>query len=416
LKAQGKLQISTTPIILVKPEVLETIRYFVRKNEKECHWFHRVTKTVVNSTIIYHIEDFLVPSQEVTAASVETEGPGMAESWKTIQKTRGLTLQELGDVIKTTACWCHSHVNMGVTPSATDNTQWKEQIELATTGGQTCPQIMMIFNKRDDYFNRVWDPDLGLEFTNVELITHVNIDRAAIDKLIKERIKVRQFKPTKKNFGAGYKSVNDLMKDAPWLQTASASKKNTGNTRPSTQTTDSDETPTGDSYFANGGESADDLENEMSFLSHDGFWAITAICEELNTTSSIRKSEVLVRKLMTLTEHAARFTMSHEEWNLFLILVLGAADQIDLIDDLFLAAPEELLASEAPPREAVESLLSTWFFTPIDIVPEAIETIGQLLAARSQGLQGEVEDIIEDWKGRVLELDLTEESNGTAVS
>lgn len=179
------------PILLIDRETLERARYLVAKAPKECQWWFRVRRFEGKAYVAYELFDLLVPEQWTSGADVESDPEMMIKLWKDLREERGLSLEELSAIMNDASCWCHSHVNMACRPSGTDNKQWAEQKKLAFDGGSTHPQLMMIFNKNDEFFCRVWDPALNLEFENVPLNIQDNIDTDEIDSIVKTKLKTR---------------------------------------------------------------------------------------------------------------------------------------------------------------------------------------------------------------------------------
>jgi len=117
--------------------------------------------------------------------------------------------------------WSHSHHNMGVNPSGQDQKQFKEQCENATKSNISSPQIMFIFNKKDNYYCRVWDPELNLEFENVDIIIG-NYDFEWINKEAKAKFKKKTVVKTTQKHRAN-KSVLDWHEMHNWQPTQRAS-------------------------------------------------------------------------------------------------------------------------------------------------------------------------------------------------
>ena len=59
---------------------------------------------------------------------------------------------------------------MGVSPSGQDRKQFKEQVELAHKRQLTSPQIMIIFNKTNDYYCQIYDPELDIHVENAPIV------------------------------------------------------------------------------------------------------------------------------------------------------------------------------------------------------------------------------------------------------
>lgn len=113
----------------------------VAQADKEIGWYGTVDKVGDNS---YVITDILVPPQEVTGATVTCEDNEFAE-WK-----QGLD----DDTFNKLRFHGHSHVNMGVTPSGTDE---NFQTDTVSQLGGNDFYIFLIVNKRGDMTVRLYD-------------------------------------------------------------------------------------------------------------------------------------------------------------------------------------------------------------------------------------------------------------------
>ena len=193
-----KLMVSTlnSPRVVIDWQSLERLRYLVGKVPTECQWFHRVRKEVVDGDPVYYISDFYIPEQQVSGTTVESDAEVMVKLANEVKERVGGFNAEFNEILSTLSCWCHSHVNMPCVPSGTDDTQFKEQITQAIDGGSMNPQMMIIFNKRDEYFIRVYEPETGLLFENVPLQFEDNRDWPYISEAIKNKIKARKYTNT----------------------------------------------------------------------------------------------------------------------------------------------------------------------------------------------------------------------------
>ena len=100
-----------------------------------------------------------IPEQTCSAAEVDTSPEMMVKFYKSLKEEYE---HMTNDIMANMTCWCHSHHNMGVSPSGQDVKQFTEQITLAEKRGVALPQIMMIFNKKDQFYSRLWDPEENL--------------------------------------------------------------------------------------------------------------------------------------------------------------------------------------------------------------------------------------------------------------
>lgn len=217
-----KLNFGRRARFTIDPTSLDKAQYLVRKVPTECQWYFAIQVINSNTEVIYHLHDFFVPHQEVSAAYVESEPAEIAKAISALKAERGINFGEALTLMSTMTCWCHSHVNMASSPSSTDDKSWKDQKSLALSGGSTHPQAMIILNKRDEYFIRVYDPELELEWEGVPLeIPRVEPVMADVDALITERLKPKTYAAPKMvsrsfnftNPGSDNDAVSDWMKD-----------------------------------------------------------------------------------------------------------------------------------------------------------------------------------------------------------
>lgn len=169
----------------------------------ECQWFYTITKGMTKSGDLYYILDnILIPEQEVSAAAVESPSKGMASLYqelKTIHKKEDGTpdMEAIQQIFSTMHAWCHSHVNMGVTPSQTDNTTFNEWIAGNKADNCNSPVMMIIVNKREEIYVRLFDPEAGILCENPTLeIWMPTVDTSHIVAQSKAKIKQRVWQHT----------------------------------------------------------------------------------------------------------------------------------------------------------------------------------------------------------------------------
>jgi hypothetical protein len=204
--------------IIWKRNALEQARYLVAKcTAMECQWFHMIDRDIDHKakTIKYYISDMLIPEQTVSGQTVETDGNMLLKLAFELRERHGLmvrdpegklsapvdergqrippteeAVQSFNDDCARMAVWCHSHVQMACNPSGTDNEQWKDWIERKITDeNPSQPVMMVIFNQKDEYFCRLYDPVLGAEVQNATFHISDGFDFSNLDLLIKDRIK-----------------------------------------------------------------------------------------------------------------------------------------------------------------------------------------------------------------------------------
>ena len=190
MKPNGNFNIiNLRPKLQISNYDLEAIRHIVAIAPQEAQWYHTVTKERQGSELVYKIAGMYIPEQWTAAASVETDENMMVTFFKEIREAHGS--KKVNQIISTMTCWCHSHHTMGVSPSSQDNKQFNKQCENAMRDKVTSPQIMMIFNKSDSYYCRIFDPEFNLVFENVPMVEDP-YDFSFIDRQAKTKFKKKK--------------------------------------------------------------------------------------------------------------------------------------------------------------------------------------------------------------------------------
>ncbi len=155
-------------------EDLERVRYVVDRASQEFQWFHRVEKTEDERYVRYHLHGIYIPPQYTSYTEVETTSEFQLEYYKHLKDKYGGAL-EATKIIRESGAWCHSHHSMPTTPSGTDTTTFNKYVEETLKLDTPAIQIMLIFNKKEEFYCRLWDPELGT-FENPPLVSSTNID------------------------------------------------------------------------------------------------------------------------------------------------------------------------------------------------------------------------------------------------
>lgn len=198
MKPTGKFTISTgtkEPCLAVSHYDLECLKKIVDVAPKEAQWFFRVEKVDDNGRPTYRLYEMIIPEQFVSTAEVESDDEMMMNLYKAVRASLDEEDQAVPEQtnakLKTLNCWCHSHHNMGVTPSPQDNKQFEKQCRLAAQQKIYDPQIMLIHNKKGEYYCRVWDARLALVFENLKFEVETTEDLNWIAEAAKEKFKER---------------------------------------------------------------------------------------------------------------------------------------------------------------------------------------------------------------------------------
>lgn len=186
--------LNLNPYISIDHKDLEAIKHIVDIAPQEAQWFCRLDRTnATPGTLEYRVYEMYIPEQICSAAQVESDPMMMVRMFQELQSEHGN--EGASEIMKNMTVWCHSHVNMGVSPSGQDVRQFAEQCKNAADAKQTNPQMMMIFNKKNMYYCKLYDPEIGLVFENIPMkIT--GYDFSSITSQAKEKFK----KPVRKAF------------------------------------------------------------------------------------------------------------------------------------------------------------------------------------------------------------------------
>lgn len=202
------------PTIVVSHEALQAIKHIVSIAPEEAQWFHTVNpiqyKNLPGQVFLHLSTKLYIPKQNTSAAQVDSSSTMMIEFYKELVEE--YTDQEIvNQKLNSMTCWCHSHHNMTPTPSTQDNSQFNFFVNSSIDQNQQNWQIMLIFNKKDQFYSRVYDPNTGLIMEGVDIVTEANydftyIDKAAKDKFLKPKLKIN-YKKTKTSKNS---SINDF--------------------------------------------------------------------------------------------------------------------------------------------------------------------------------------------------------------
>lgn len=142
----------------------------------------------------YYITDILVYPQTVTGATVNTDQEKY-EMW---------LMEHTDDVFNNIRMQGHSHVNMGVTPSGTDEAHQSKILEQLE---DDMFYIFLIWNKRGDKTVRIYDFKKNILFETADVSVEVLDDGSGIDEFLKDaKSKVVEPPKTTTYYGSGYSS------------------------------------------------------------------------------------------------------------------------------------------------------------------------------------------------------------------
>lgn len=168
MQPNGKFKVlNLNPYLLISNYDLEAIRAIVKIAPQEAQWYHTIKRVENASQVYYRISGLYIPEQYTSAAEVESDSDMMIKFYKELLKEHGN--EKTNEIMQHLTCWCHSHHNMGVGPSGQDRKQFTTQCENSIKDNVKNPQVMMIFNKKDQYYCQVFDPKYNLIFENIPM-------------------------------------------------------------------------------------------------------------------------------------------------------------------------------------------------------------------------------------------------------
>ena len=139
------------PMVCFTEQVLAKFKGYVDNCSLEIGWLALVKIDAQGRYIVY---DTLLPHQNVSAVTTDLMESGLQEVGEEILKTRP-------DEFNNVRCWCHSHVNMQVCPSGTDDSTFEQFYE-------NCEYfIRVICNKKGDMRVDFVDLEKEIRFDNI---------------------------------------------------------------------------------------------------------------------------------------------------------------------------------------------------------------------------------------------------------
>ena len=178
--------VNKKPLLVVDYEAMEAIKYIVNIAPQEAQWFHTISSKQVDDEIELHLSTKLyIPKQNTSAAQVDSSSKMMIEFYNELKQDH--TLEEVNNILSSMNCWCHSHHNMSPNPSRQDINQFNTFIDGMHSQGLSNWQIMLIFNKRNEYYALAYDPSTGHIYEGLDIRINNSYDFSYIDKAAREK-------------------------------------------------------------------------------------------------------------------------------------------------------------------------------------------------------------------------------------
>lgn len=182
--------------ILVSSKYLSSVRHIVNIAPQEAQWFNTLEVLDSPNAIYLKLSDHLyIPEQICSSTEVDTDSNMMINFYKDLLKTN--TPEETNSIMSSLNCWSHSHHNMGVSPSSQDIKQFNFFVKSSLEQNQSVWNVMLIFNKKNEFYSRVYDPTTGNIYEGVKIIQMHEHDFSYIDEAAKLKFKK---KPILNNF------------------------------------------------------------------------------------------------------------------------------------------------------------------------------------------------------------------------
>lgn len=175
------------PKIVASRKAIEAIKHIVKIAPQEAQWFHSVTRDE-DENILRIGEELYIPEQVCSATEVDTDSMMMVKFFKELMSNYGA--DAANKIVASMSCWCHSHHNMGVSPSGQDVKQFNTLVRQIIDQSTPTWQIMLIFNKKDEFYSRIYDPVSGNIYEGIEIAVEENAyDFSYISAAAKEKFK-----------------------------------------------------------------------------------------------------------------------------------------------------------------------------------------------------------------------------------
>ena len=156
------------PMVCFTEQVLAKFKGYVDNCSLEIGWLALVRIDAQGRYIVY---DTLLPHQNVSAVTTDLMESGLQEVGEEILTTRP-------DEFNNVRCWCHSHVNMQVCPSGTDDSTFEQFYE-------NCEYfIRVICNKKGDMRVDFVDLEKEIRFDNINWYILLSKETEALNNSI----------------------------------------------------------------------------------------------------------------------------------------------------------------------------------------------------------------------------------------
>jgi hypothetical protein len=181
VRIQGAEKFPEEPHIYFSREAWVKQCHLVDICSKEVGWFAMVDYD--EELNVFCIDEIVIPEQTVSASETDIDKDNMADA--------ALELIEQGKDTSKLYAWFHSHVNMGVSPSAQDEYQVEEFLEDLADQPEVPAFIRGIQNKKGDLKLDVYFIQHGIAYQNVDFSVIHDDDpqwEKDVEALVKDRV------------------------------------------------------------------------------------------------------------------------------------------------------------------------------------------------------------------------------------
>lgn len=190
-------------VVKIEVEAYMKMRMLIDNFSSEIAWQFVCHRDETDKNV-FHVTDIVVEPQTVTGVTVDTD-QAEYEKW----------LAELPDeIFNNLHANCHSHVNMGVTPSGTDKNHWTSVLNSLTEAeGLDVFQIFMIWNKKYERTVQIYDLSNNIYYdgtdVRVEIDDYFGWGLSEFLKSAKDSVKTSAPKSTYSGgYNGGYSGYN----------------------------------------------------------------------------------------------------------------------------------------------------------------------------------------------------------------
>lgn len=187
------------PRVIIPSDVFTKMVFLVSQCSGEVGWNCTVRRSEDDDSINYLLDEVFIPPQTVTGSTVDTDYEEFEKWFMSIP----------ADKINYLKMQCHSHVNMGVSPSGVDT---KNQNDIVNTLKDNEFYIFMIMNKKLEKYCIIYDKISGIIFEDSDIDVCV-VDELGTDlevwakKNIELSVKKKEYKASNSYSGSsGYSS------------------------------------------------------------------------------------------------------------------------------------------------------------------------------------------------------------------